>query len=56
MVHEKTYVNKAQYFVWFQAGDAKISDIFQKIQKFQKRLWALVITANGINFLIARPL
>ena len=32
MVHEKTYANKAQYFVWFQVGDAKISDIFHKIQ------------------------
>ena len=37
---------------WFLVLDIRISGIFYKIQK----AWAQIITTNGINFLIARPL
>jgi hypothetical protein len=53
---KKHLQTKHNIFFWFQVRDNKISDIFYKIQKFLRTSWAPIITTNGINFLIARPL
>ena len=55
MVTEKTFTKEAQNFFWFQVGYIKISEIFYKIQKFQRTSWAPIITTNGIYFLMAGP-
>ena len=50
ILHQKTLTKKA-HFVWFQVGDFNISDIFYKIQNFNKWPVLLVITNWTYTFL-----
>ena len=52
---KKHLQRKYNIFFWFQVGDFKISDIFYKIQKFLWTSLAIIITTNGINYLMAGP-
>ena len=44
MLHKKTLPKKAPNFFWFQVGDLNISDIFEKIQNFNRLTVFPVIT------------
>ena len=52
----KKHLQKNTIFFWFQVGDMKISKIFYKTQNLLRTSWSPIITTNGINFLMARPL
>ena len=48
--------NDIMRIVYCPVEDINISDIFYKIPKFLRTPWALIITTNGLSFLMAEPL
>ena len=53
--NNQTPTKKGGTILWCPVKDINISDIFYQIQKFLRASWDLIITTNGIHFLMAGP-